>query len=290
MREPATQVALLRKYGLSIRGLSGQHLLIDRNIQKKIIELIDPRPKEWILEIGPGLGALTVEILAAGASVIAVEKDKRFCQILEGELGGDYKGRLWIENADVLKIDLKKLLRRIASCNDGKKIKVVSNLPYYITSPVLFWLIENRSFIEKAILMMQREVGNRLLAQPGNKDYGRLTLGVRYYAEIHRAFNVSRNCFTPKPEVDSTVVTMEFHPQAKFPKGLDEGLLFHIIQAAFGARRKTLLNQLTHDPKLGRSREELSNLLSRLGIPLTARAEELLLKDFISIAESLPSV
>lgn len=293
-----TQIALLKKYGLAIRGFKGQHLLTDPNIQRKIVELIAPKPKEWILEIGPGLGALTQEILAAGACVIAVEKDKRFCEILEGELGGDYKGKLWVENADILKTDLQKLLRRARaslrggpkgrrSNDEGAKIKVISNLPYYITSPVLFWLIENRLQVEKAVLMMQREVARRLLAQPGNKDYGRLTLAIRYYAEVERAFDVSRNCFSPKPEVDSSVISLDFYPPSRLPKGIDSDFLFHLIKIAFGARRKTLLHQLVHDAKIRKSREELLNTLREIGIPATARAENLLLKDFLSLTHRL---
>ena len=287
----STQITLLKKYGLEVRGFRGQHLLVDGNIQKKIIELIDPQPNEWILEIGPGLGALTAEILADGASVLAIEKDKRFCEILEGEFGADYKGKLLIENADVLKTDLKKLLtiseRDTPKSRRRKKIKVISNLPYYITSPVLFWLISNRASVEKAVLMMQAEVADRLLAQPGDKDYSRLTLGIRYYAEVHRAFEVSRNCFTPRPDVDSTVVTIDFHPLSKFPKGIDEAFLFHLIRVAFGARRKTLLNRLTQDSKVGRSRPQLIKVFHNLGISEMARAEELLLKDFIALAETL---
>lgn len=308
---PTTQITLLKKYGLEIRGFRGQHLLVDPNIQRKIVEGVDPKPKEWILEIGPGLGALTAELLAAGACVIAVEKDKRFSEILEGELGADYRGKLRIENADILKTDLRKLLTRLSSLRASRsgakqsqrllrlrqstladprndvKLKVVSNLPYYITSPVLFWLIANRSHVERAILMMQREVADRLLAQPGDKDYGRLTLALRYYAEVHHAFDVSRNCFTPKPDVDSSVITIDFHPPSQFPKGLDESFLFHLIQVAFGARRKTLLNRLSHDSKIGRSRDEVLKILQKLGIPETARGEELLLKDFLSLAETL---
>ena len=306
----ASQIALLKKYGLPLRRVSGQHLLTDPNIQRKIIELVDPKPKEWILEIGPGLGALTAEILAAGASVIAVEKDRWFCEILEGELGRDYKGRFKIVNADILETSLPSLrgvCRRqttkqsgneIASPrqniggarnDDQRKFKIVSNLPYYITSPVLFWLIENRSYIEKAVLMMQREVARRILAQPGNKDYGRLTLAIRYYAEIERAFDVSRNCFSPKPEVDSSVITLDFHPPSKLPKGIDEDFLFHLIQVAFGARRKTLLNRFVHDPEIGKSRDELVEILKKLGLPPNARGEDLLLKDFMAIAMSLRS-
>ena len=290
----STQIALLKKYGLPLRSVSGQHLLIDPNSQRKIVELVDPKPSEWIVEIGPGLGALTAEILAAGASVIAVEKDRRFCEILEGEFGGNDQGRLWVENEDILKTDLKKLLSRGRQAfltrkysKRPTKLKIVSNLPYYITSPVLFWLIENRASVEKAVLMMQREVANRILAQPGDKDYGRLTLAIRYYAEVHRAFDVSRNCFTPRPDVDSSVLTLDFHPPSKLPKGIDSDFLFYLIKVAFGARRKTLLNRLAGDEPMGKSRGELIEILRKLRIPENARAEELLLKDFLSLAESL---
>ena len=287
-----TQVTLLKKYNLAVRGSKGQHLLIDPNIQRKIVETVDPKSGEWILEIGPGLGALTQELLAAGASVIAVEKDKRFCEILEEELGADYKGRLWIKNEDILRTDLRKLLNT-RTCPLGqvskrsRKIKVVSNLPYYITSPVLFWLVANRTWVERAVLMMQREVANRLLAQPGEKDYGRLTLAIRYYAQVQRAFHVSRNCFSPRPDVDSTVIALDFYPPSKLPKGIDRDLVFRLIQVAFGARRKMLLNRFVNDSKIQKSRAELLEILRELKIPETARAEDLLLKDFISLAESL---
>lgn len=284
----STQVALLKKYDLPVRGISGQHLLIDPNIQRKIIELLDPQPKDWILEIGPGLGALTGGILSTGTNVIAVEKDKRFCDILEGELGGDYKGKFFVENQDVLKTELKKLIsRHVSKKKSFPKVKVVSNLPYYITSPILFWLIANRSYVEKTVLMMQKEVGTRLTAQPGNKDYGRLTLALRYYADVHRAFDVSRNCFSPKPTVDSSVLMIDFYPQSKLPKGIDENFFFHIVKVAFGARRKTLLNRLTHDEQIEKSREEVVGVLKKLGIPENTRGEDLLLKDFISLAEAL---
>lgn len=283
-----TQIALLKKYGLEIRGLIGQHLLIDPNIQRKVVETLSPRKEDWVLEIGPGIGALTAEILANGACVIAVEKDRRFCEILEGELGQNFRGRFWVVNADILKSDLKRLLRRPPGLSrNGFKIKVVSNLPYYITSPVLFWLIANRSFVEKVVLMVQREVARRILAQPGDKDYSRLTLAIRYYAEVQKIFDVSRNSFTPKPAVDSTVITLDFYPPSKFPKGVGEDFLFHIIQTAFGARRKTLLGRLANDPKIGKSKEELLAIFSRLGIAEEVRGEDLLLKDFISLSLAL---
>ncbi|MBI2167239.1 MAG: ribosomal RNA small subunit methyltransferase A [Candidatus Omnitrophica bacterium] len=289
-----SQIALLKKYGLEIRGFRGQHVLIDPNVQKKIVALVAPRPGEWILEIGPGLGALTGELLASGASVLAVENDRRFCEILEGELGGDDPRRLYIENTDVLKTPLDQLLKRARRFTRRRinsklpsKLKVVSNLPYYITSPVLFWLIGNRAHVEQATLMMQKEVSDRLLAQPGERDYGRLTLALRYYADTRRAFEVSRNCFTPRPEVDSSVVVIDFHPASKFPKGLDENFMFHLIQTAFSSRRKTLLNQLSRDSKIGKTRGALSGILEKLGLPEKIRGEELLLKDFITLALSL---
>lgn len=275
--------------------------MTDPNVQRKIVELLNPKPDEQILEIGPGLGALTEQILARGGWVVAVEKDRRFCEILEGELGADYKGRLRIVNGDILETDivsLQALLSSSVAKQSRSKIaslipfarndvKVVSNLPYYITSPILFWLIENRALVEKAVLTMQREVADRILAQPGDKDYGRLTFAMRYYAEVHRAFNVSRNCFTPKPEVDSSVLTLDFHPPSRLLKKMDEDFLFHVVKTAFGARRKTLLNRLANDAAIGKSRNELAEVLHGLGIPEKARAEDLLLKDFINLALSM---
>jgi 16S rRNA (adenine1518-N6/adenine1519-N6)-dimethyltransferase len=164
---------------------------------------------------------------------------------------------------------------------------VISNLPYYITAPILFHLFSFHSSISLAVLTMQKEVAARLLASPGTKDYGRLTLAVRYYADVKHAFDISPGCFTPKPGVDSSVVLLKFHPPSKLPKGVDEDFLFHLIQTAFSQRRKTLLHLLLKDNQIKISRDGLAAIFLKLAFPATIRGEELLLKDFMALAQAL---
>ena len=225
----STQVDLLKKYGLPIRGFVGQHLLIDPNIQKKIVEGLDPQPGDLILEIGPGLGALTGELLKRDLNVWTVEKDDRFVEILQKEYGTFAKDRFHILHQDILKINLES---DIFSKKKGTW-KVISNLPYYITAPILFHLIEHRQRIQCAVLTMQREVARRLVAAPGSKDYGRLTLGVRYSADVQHLFDIPPNCFTPKPQVHSSAVKLTFHQSSQKPKDIDETLLFYVIKIVF---------------------------------------------------------
>lgn len=275
------QIQILKKYELSVKGMRGQHLLVDENIQRKFVSLVQPKPGETILEIGPGLGAITGLILKEGAKVIAVEHDPRFVQVLEGELGQDYK-TLKLVQGDILKTDLKKFVRT------GERLKVVGNIPYYITSGILLYLISFRKFIDSAYLTIQHEVADRIFAQPGIKAYGRLSLLVRFYAEVHRAFEISRNCFSPKPNVDSTAIALNF--RKTLPESIDETLLFQLIKFAFSARRKNIVNAITEARRASKqdekiSKEEVKSILQEAGLSERSRAEELMLKDFIRLAE-----
>lgn len=278
-----TQVELLKKYNVPIRGQMGQHLLIDPNIQKKIVDLLEITPGELILEIGPGLGALTGEALARGASVLAVEKDGRFLKILEEEWGRE--GKLEILHQDILEFDFSVLKKRLGK---QKQIKVLSNLPYYITAPILFFLFENKKWISKAVLMMQKEVADRILAPAGGKEYGRLTLGVRYAAEVKHALSVPAGCFTPRPEVASTVLAMALRPETELLEAKTEKKVFALIDLAFSQRRKTLLSLLTHHPQMNIGREAWLKAFEACGFKPTARGEELLFKDFLALSEFLP--
>lgn len=278
-----TQVELLKKYDIPIRGQMGQHLLIDPNIQKKIVDLLEITPGELILEIGPGLGALTGEALARGASVLAIEKDGRFLKVLEEEWGKD--GRLEILHQDVLDFDFSVLKKRLGK---QKQIKVLSNLPYYITAPILFFLFENKKWISRAVLMMQKEVADRILAPAGGKEYGRLTLGVRYAADVKHALSVPAGCFTPRPEVASTVLAMTLRPESGLLKPETEKKVFAIIDTAFSQRRKTLLSLLSRNSLFTVSREEWMKAFEKCGLKPTARGEELLFKDFLALSEFLP--
>ncbi|MDD5217201.1 MAG: 16S rRNA (adenine(1518)-N(6)/adenine(1519)-N(6))-dimethyltransferase RsmA [Candidatus Omnitrophica bacterium] len=279
----STQIELLKKYGLSVRGYLGQHILIDPNIQKKIVDALDPGPKDLVLEIGPGLGALTEQILKRGSKVWAVEKDPRFAEILKGELGPAYKQQLQVIHNDILDVKLERLLPR----KQKASWKVISNLPYYITAPILLHVLSYRKIVTHAIFTMQKEVANRLKATPGTKDYGRLSLAVRYAADVHYLFDIPPTCFAPPPEVNSSAVELVFHTGSQMPEEIDEGFLFYLIQLAFSARRKTLLHHLCHDPKIRRDRRELLDVLKKLGLPEKVRGEDLLLKDFFALASEL---
>ncbi len=267
------QIQLLKKYELSVRGFRGQHLLVDENIQRKFVAAVDPRPTDTIVEIGPGLGAITELLLAGGSEVIAIEQDSRFVEILKGELGSDYE-RLKLIHQDVLKADFGKIAGK-------KKLKVAGNIPYYITSDILLHLIRYRKHIDSAYLTVQREIADRIFAQPASKAYGRLSLLVRFYSDVRRVFEISRNCFSPRPKVDSTTIELIFH--GKLPSEVDETLLFDLIKHGFGKRRKNITNALSEGFSV--PKEKIKALLAAAGIEETARAEELMLKDFIRLAE-----
>ncbi|MFA6600118.1 MAG: 16S rRNA (adenine(1518)-N(6)/adenine(1519)-N(6))-dimethyltransferase RsmA [Candidatus Omnitrophota bacterium] len=280
-----TQIELLKKYGLSVRGNSGQHFLIDPNMQRKIVALLGEPAEVPAIEIGPGLGALTTHLVERGWRVLAVEKDRKFAEILDREIVPASEGRLEVICADILECDLGKLLRERGV--RGSRVQVAGNLPYYITAPILFHLIRYRGAIERAVLTVQKEVAARLTASPGTKDYGRLTLGVRAAADVRHAFDLSPGCFTPQPEVDSSTVVLDFHPPPVKSDAKTEAILFRLIQTAFGQRRKTLLHNLRHDQAFDISREELAGLFEKMGWAPTVRGEELLLKDYVALSGEL---
>lgn len=272
------QLELLRKYEIGVKGVRGQHFLIDPNIQRKIVHLVDPKPGETVLEIGPGLGAITEELLKSGANVIAVDSDKRFCEILKTEYGKQYPN-LKILHADILSVPLNELIPK------NEKLKAVGNLPYYITSPILMCLISNRNMVSRAVLMIQKEMAERMAAKPKTKDYGRLTLITNYYAHVERAFNVSPTCFSPKPRVQSSVVKLDFseHPEAVS----NETFLFEIIKYTFLHRRKNILNALAHELKDKYPKGQIETALENSGIHPKKRGEELEMNDFVKLTEAL---
>lgn len=278
-----TQVELIKKYRLSVRGTSGRHILIDPNIPVKIAGLLELEKGDTVLEIGPGLGALTRHLLDHPVRLIAVEKDERFVQILKNEL--PRKNSFKLIHGDFLEWDGRLLLKDV-SFKKGK-VKVVSNLPYYITAPILLRLGEWRPFLSRAVLMMQREVARRLVAFPGSKDYGRLTLAVRFAAQVRHAFGVSPSCFTPAPEVDSSVVVLEFQEPSRESAQVDEKALFRLIQTAFSQRRKTLIHLLARDAGIRMTREKLLDVFEKLGWGKDIRGEELSLGNFVELTKIL---
>lgn len=280
-----TQIDLIKKHRLAIRGTMGQHLLIDPNVQRKIVASLPVPIKrtDKILEIGPGLGALTEHLIETGAVYAAIEKDKKFVEILREE----YKGRVNPEvfrHQDILEADLSSVFQ----LKKDEKIVVVSNLPYYITAPILFKLVDFRKHISQALVMMQKEVAQRILAGPGTKDYGRLTLGIRYAADVRHVMDVKPGCFTPKPEVDSSVLLITFHEKPPLNEA-QEKFFYRFVELSFAQRRKTLLHILCHQNDWKKSRAEWLEVFKLLNFSPTVRAEELLLKDFLAWAETIAS-
>jgi 16S rRNA (adenine1518-N6/adenine1519-N6)-dimethyltransferase len=278
-----TQIELLKKYKIPVRGHLGQHLLIDPNVARKIVQLLDLKPGDVVLEVGPGLGALTWLLLEHPIRVLVVEKDKRFVEILRQEWQilceqNSVKSELRLEHADFLEWNLEKEIQAYPT------IKVVSNLPYYITAPILFRLIENRTRISQAVLMMQKEVAARLSAKPGSEDYGRLTLGVQYAADLKASFDVPPACFTPQPEVGSSVIQLCFK-QPLFASAAEERF-FDLVKLAFSQRRKTLVSLLARSGWF-QSRGQVLGLVQTAGLPADVRGEKLNLKDFLKMTEIL---
>lgn len=279
-----TQIELLKKYNLRIRGHLGQHLLMDPNTTRKIVDALDLQMGDRVFEIGPGLGAVTQEVLRRGFSLLAIETDKKFVEILEEELVPEYAGSFTLVHGDVLKGDLTQLAKKWAG--EQVKVKVVSNLPYYISTPILFHLIEHSEVFSSAVLMLQKEVASRLTARAGSDDYGRLSVTGQLYGETEFLFDVSPKCFLPPPEVTSRVVRYKFRND----RGRSgEPFLLEIIKIAFSQRRKTLLSLLAHDLKLKRDRKNLEQIFTELGFSPKVRGETLSLEQFVLLSRRLES-
>ena len=273
-----TQIELLKKHGLRIRGHLGQHLLMDPNTIRKIVDALDLQPGEHVFEIGPGLGAVTREVLRRGFPLLAVETDKKFVEILTQELLPEHPDSFRLIHADVLKCDLTQLIK------GAGKVKVIGNLPYYISTPILFHLIEHAKVFSSAVLMLQKEVAARLTAKPGDDDYGRLSVTSRLYGETEFLFDVSPKCFLPPPEVTSRVVRYIFQKNLKVDH---EKFLLEIIRVAFSQRRKTLLSLLAHHLKPKHEREALERVFEKVGFSFKVRGETLSLEQFILLSEAL---
>ncbi|OQA57862.1 MAG: Ribosomal RNA small subunit methyltransferase A [Candidatus Omnitrophica bacterium ADurb.Bin277] len=285
------QVHLLKKYGVRVRGHLGQHLLMDPNTVRKIVDALDLENGETILEVGPGLGALTSEILSRGHRVIAVEKDPKFIEILEAEVGPHFPGLLEVIPGDVLDCDLTKIINKFSPTNTrcltpgvGRGGKVVSNLPYYISTPILFHLIDHRECFHSAVLMMQKEVAARMTAKPRTKDYGRLSVSSSLFGTAETLFDVSPKCFLPAPEVTSRVIRFTFNHA---PSAGDETFLPELIRIAFCERRKTLLSLLLKYLKPKRERPEIESAFEKLGLSSKVRGEELTTGQFKALAQAL---
>lgn len=271
---PQNTIAVLQKYNFSFQKKFGQNFLIDTHVLDKIIRSAEITKDDFVLEIGPGIGTMTQYLACAAREVVAVEIDKALIPILEDTLSS--YDNVTVINEDVLKLDIVKLAQER---NGGKPIKVVANLPYYITTPIIMGLFESHVPVQSITVMVQKEVADRMQVGPGAKDYGALSLAVQYYAKPYIAANVPPNCFMPRPKVGSAVIRLECHEEPPV-QVKDEKLMFRIIRASFNQRRKTLANGLKNSPEISLSREGIEQAIAELGKGASVRGEALNLEEF----------
>ena len=273
---------LLKKYDIHARKRFGQNFLTDPRVLDKIIAAADVTDDDFVLEIGPGLGTLTRALCENAGRVLAVELDYDLADIIERELIPLYDN-LELITGDILKQDITAIAKEK---NDGKPIKVVANLPYYITTPILMELLESHAPIESITVMVQKEVADRMMSRPGDKDCGAISLAVQYYAEIYLAANVPQNCFTPRPKVASAVIRLTTR-EDPLVQAKDEKLMFGLIKAAFAQRRKTLVNALSGSAELDFDKETIQKAIEEEGLSLTIRGEKLDLAAFAALSDRL---
>ena len=283
--QPQNTIAILKKYDFTFQKKFGQNFLIDTHVLEKIVDAADIGKDDLVLEIGPGIGTVTQYLCEAARQVIAVEIDRKLIKILKDTLSA--YDNVEVINEDILKVDIAAL---VEEKNNGKPIKVVSNLPYYITTPIIMTLLEKRVPVTDMTLMMQEEVARRMQAAPGNKDYGALSLAVQYYSVPYIAAFVPQNCFMPRPNVGSAVVNLKCHEKPPV-EVMDEELMFKLIKASFAQRRKTLQNGLANSAELDFTKEEITEAILKmqelLGMkqnPLI-RGETLTLKEFACLSD-----
>ncbi len=278
--KPSATLEILKRYDIRIKKKFGQNFLIDSRVLDKIIEAAEISPEDVVLEIGPGIGTLTQYLAAAAKEVIAVEIDRTLEPVLKETLSGFPNVTVLFE--DILKVDLCELANER---NGGKPFKIVANLPYYITTPIVMGILESRVPVRSMTFMVQKEVAERMAAKPGGKDYGALTLAVQYYCTAELNANVPQNCFIPRPDVTSAVITLKAREE-KIDVS-DEPLLFTLIRAAFAMRRKTLVNCLAASKELGISKEQAARLLGELGLDPNIRGEALTLEQFCALTDKI---
>lgn len=270
---------VLEKYNFSFQKKFGQNFLIDTNILENIMDRAEIGPDDCVLEIGPGIGTMTQYLCERARFVIAVEIDKNLIPVLDDTLS-EYDNKIVIIE-DVLKVDINELCTRY---NNGKPLKVVANLPYYITTPIIMGLFESHVPLESITVMVQKEVADRMQVGPGTKDYGALSLAVQYYAHPEVILNVSAGCFIPRPNVDSAVIKLTLHKENPVTVS-DEAYMFSIIRASFNQRRKTLVNGLTNGGVA--LKDDVLAALDKMGLPATIRGEALTLEQFAKLSDLL---
>ena len=280
---PKNTIEILQKYNFRFQKKFGQNFLIDTHVLDKIVRAAEITPEDYVLEIGPGIGTLTQYLCESAKHVFAVEIDDNLIPILQDTLSA-YDNVTVIHN-DVLKLDINKLVEE--KC-EGKRIKVVANLPYYITTPIIMGLFESHVPIDSITIMVQKEVADRMQVGPGTKEYGALSLAVQYYAKPEIVAIVPPNCFMPRPNVGSAVIRLTRHKEVPVQVN-DEKLMFKIIRASFNQRRKTLANGLNNAPDIHLSKEVIQESIEELGVPVTIRGEALTLQQFAQLSNIIGS-
>ena len=278
---PKYTIEVLQKYGFVFQKRFGQNFLIDTHVLERIIEASEITKDDFVLEIGPGIGTMTQYLAEAAREVTAVEIDDTLIPILKDTL--KEWDNVTVLHGDILKTDIRKIADEK---NQGRPIKVVANLPYYITTPIIMGLFESHVPVDSITVMVQKEVADRMQTGPGSKDYGALSLAVQYYAEPKIVANVPPNCFMPRPKVGSAVIRLTRHQNPPVTT-LDEKLMFRLIRASFNQRRKTLSNSLKNSQELPYSKEEVEAAITECGLPLNIRGEALTLEQFARLSDTL---
>ena len=281
LSNPQKTIETIKKYEFAFQKKFGQNFLIDGHVLDKIIAAAEVTKEDCVVEIGPGIGTLTQYLAEAARNVIAIEIDKMLIPILQETLADS--DNVTVINQDVLKTDLWELVREH---NEGRPVKVVANLPYYITTPIIMNLFESRLPVSSVTVMVQKEVAQRMQAGPGTKDYGALSLAVQYFAVPYIAANVPPNCFMPRPRVGSAVIRLTRHEKPPVEVA-DEQAMFQIIRASFNQRRKTLVNSLHNSPQISKTKEEILRALEQMGLSQTVRGEALALEQFAALTDLL---
>ena len=280
---PQNTIEVLQKYNFNFQKKFGQNFLIDTHVLGKIIEESGITKDDFVLEIGPGIGTMTQYLCENARGVAAVEIDKNLIPILADTLSA--YDNVEVINDDILKVDINKLAEEK---NGGKPIKVVANLPYYITTPIIMGLFESHVPIDSITIMVQKEVADRMQVGPGTKEYGALSLAVQYYAKPEIVAIVPPNCFMPRPNVGSAVIRLTRHKEVPVQVN-DEKLMFKIIRASFNQRRKTLANGLNNAPDIHLSKEVIQESIEELGVPVNIRGEALTLQQFAQLSNIIGS-
>ena len=278
---PKNTIEIIQKYEFMFQKKFGQNFLIDTHVLEKIISAAGITKNDCVLEIGPGIGTMTQYLAENAGHVVAVEIDRNLIPILKETLA-DYNN-VTVINEDILRVDIKALAEEY---NGGKSIKVVANLPYYITTPIIMGLFESGVPIDNITVMVQKEVADRMKEGPGSKDYGSLSLAVQYYAEPEIVANVPPNCFIPRPNVGSAVIRLTRHKEMPI-EVKDPALMFKIIRASFNQRRKTLQNGLGNAPELPYTKEQIAAAIAEMGLTPTIRGEALSLAQFAQLSDIL---